>query len=251
MANANPILNTRTYDVKLPNGEVLEYSANVIAKNMFAQCDMEGNQFAMLSSLVYHKKDGNAVEVADGFVQWGNNRHRRITTKGWKICVEWRDGSTTWERLADLKEAYPIEVAEYATSRGLTHEPAFAWWVGRVLAKRNRIIAAVKRRYHKQNHKFGIKVPNDWDEAVRFDKENDNTLWQDAVRKEMANVRIAFKVLDKGEEVPPCFQEIKCHIIFDVKMEDFRRKARLVAGGHVTEAPATLTYASVVSRESV
>jgi hypothetical protein len=34
-------------------------------------------------------------------------------------------------------------------------------------------------------------------------------------------------------------------------MEDFRRKARYVAGGHTTEAPATLTYASVVSRETV
>ena len=34
-------------------------------------------------------------------------------------------------------------------------------------------------------------------------------------------------------------------------LEDFRRKARYVAGGHMTEAPATLTYASVVSRESV
>ena len=34
-------------------------------------------------------------------------------------------------------------------------------------------------------------------------------------------------------------------------MEDFRRKARLVAGGHMTEAPATITYASVVSRETV
>ena len=108
VASTNPILDTRTYDVEFPNGEVSEYSANVIAENMFAQCDMEGNQFAMLSSLVDHKKDGHAVEVADGFVQRGNNRHRRITTKGWKICVEWRDGSTTWERLADLKEAYPI-----------------------------------------------------------------------------------------------------------------------------------------------
>ena len=34
-------------------------------------------------------------------------------------------------------------------------------------------------------------------------------------------------------------------------MEDFRRKARYVAGGHATVAPPTLTYASVVSRESV
>ena len=31
----------------------------------------------------------------------------------------------------------------------------------------------------------------------------------------------------------------------------FCRKARLVAGGHATKAPATLTYASVVSRETV
>ena len=40
-------------------------------------------------------------------------------------------------------------------------------------------------------------------------------------------------------------------MVFDVKMEDFRRKARLVAGGHKTDAPATITYASVVSRETV
>ena len=38
----------------------------------------------------------------------------------------------------------------------------------------------------------------------------------------------------------------------DVKMETFQRKARLVAGGHMTEVTsATMTYASVVSRESV
>ncbi len=34
-------------------------------------------------------------------------------------------------------------------------------------------------------------------------------------------------------------------------MEDFRRKARLVAGGHMTKAPATITYASVVSCETI
>jgi hypothetical protein len=37
----------------------------------------------------------------------------------------------------------------------------------------------------------------------------------------------------------------------DVKKEDFRQKARLVAGGHLTKAPATITYASVVSHETV
>ena len=40
-------------------------------------------------------------------------------------------------------------------------------------------------------------------------------------------------------------------MIFDVKMEDFRRKARFVAGGHMTKAPSAMTYASVVSRKTV
>jgi hypothetical protein len=40
-------------------------------------------------------------------------------------------------------------------------------------------------------------------------------------------------------------------MIFDVKMEDFHRNARFVAGGHTTDTSHTMTYASVVSRESV
>jgi hypothetical protein len=40
-------------------------------------------------------------------------------------------------------------------------------------------------------------------------------------------------------------------MIFTIKQEDFKRKARYVAGGHTTEAPAMLTYSSVVSRETV
>jgi hypothetical protein len=50
--------------------------------------------------------------------------------------------------------------------------------------------------------------------------------------------------------VPVGYQRIPCMLIYDVKM-DFTRKTRLVAGGHVTQPPAVLTYASVVSRESV
>jgi hypothetical protein len=40
-------------------------------------------------------------------------------------------------------------------------------------------------------------------------------------------------------------------MIFDVKMEDFQLKARFFAGGHTTDTPHAMTYASVVSRESV
>jgi hypothetical protein len=40
-------------------------------------------------------------------------------------------------------------------------------------------------------------------------------------------------------------------MIFDVRMEDFRRKARFVSGGHTTDTTHAMTYASVVSRKSV
>ena len=44
---------------------------------------------------------------------------------------------------------------------------------------------------------------------------------------------------------------VNFHMIFDIKMKNFRRKVRLVAGGHTTTAPVAVTYASVVSRETV
>ena len=69
----------------------------------------------------------------------------------------------------------------------------------------------------------------------------------------MKNVRIAFEEFEGDvSAIPPGYQEIRCHMIFDIKMgENFRRKARMVADGHRTETPAALTYSSVVSRDSV
>jgi hypothetical protein len=54
----------------------------------------------------------------------------------------------------------------------------------------------ITKRNHRWTHKFGIEVPKSWDDCVRLDKESDNTIWQDTVRKEMNNVRISFKILN-------------------------------------------------------
>ena len=98
-------------------------------------------------------------------------------------------------------------------------------------------------------------MPKSVKEAYEIDKENRNTLWADAIKKEMANVGIVFS---PSEEQNPHelerlgYQWINCHMIFDVKLgENFRRKAHLVAGGHMTDTPASMTYSSVVSRDSV
>ena len=70
--------------------------------------------------------------------------------------------------------------------------------------------------------------------------------------KEMNNVRIAFEEYEGDVKDLVGYQKVRCHIIFDVKLgENFRRKARLVAGGHTTDPPALITYSLVVSRDSV
>jgi len=248
--NDNPILDTRVYEVEFPDGSVGEYSANIIAENMYSQCDPYGNQYLLMDAIVDHKTSAKAVKFADRFVTVNGRQHHRKTTAGWKLCILWKDGSTSWERLADVKESYPIEIAEYAMAQGIDHEPAFAWWTSYVLKKRDRIIAAVNSRYHKRTHKFGFEIPKTIQRAKEIDRENGNRLWQDAIAKEMKNVKIAFKPIELGEDVPVGHQFMECHMVFDVKL-DGTRKARLVAGGHMTEAPAVMTYASVVSRDTV
>ena len=69
----------------------------------------------------------------------------------------------------------------------------------------------------------------------------------------MANVRVPFEEFEGDKsQLTPGYQEVGCHMIFDIKMgKNFRQKARMFAGGHTTETSAALTYASVVSRDSV
>jgi hypothetical protein len=63
--SVNPILDTRTYNVARSE----EYTASVIAENMYAQCDEDRNQFLMLQDIVGHKTDGHAVERDDMYIK--------------------------------------------------------------------------------------------------------------------------------------------------------------------------------------
>ena len=174
----------------------------------------------------------------------------RHTTVGWKFRIRWRDGQEEWVPLKVLKESNPVEVAEYVKARGLEDEPAFQWWVPYTLRKRDRIIAAVQSRVRKTSHKYGIEIPTSVEHAAEIDARNGDTFWQDAIRKEMRNVGVAFKILENDEHLPPGYKPSSGHLVFDVKM-DFTRKARWVKDGHKTPDPETSSYAGVVSRESI
>ena len=98
---------------------------------------------------------------------------------------------------------------------------------------------------------FGIELSHTVEETLSLNTKYSNTLWADAISKEMENVRVEFEVLPDWKSVPIGHQFMQCHMVFDVKMKDFRCKARLVAGGHMADALAAITYASIVSRETV
>jgi hypothetical protein len=68
VADSNPIRDTRTYEVELEGGELVAYSANLIAENMYAQCDIDGNQYRLMDDLVDHRSNKSAVKFADRFV---------------------------------------------------------------------------------------------------------------------------------------------------------------------------------------
>ena len=63
-SNENPILDTREYEVEFGDGDVLEYSANVIAENLYSQVDAEGQRYVLLDSIIDHRKDASAVSKA-------------------------------------------------------------------------------------------------------------------------------------------------------------------------------------------
>ena len=85
--------------------------------------------------------------------------------------------------------------------RGIQEEPAFAWWVTYTMKKRKTIIQKVRSKYWQKTHKYGIRIPKTVAEAKSIDKENGDTMWMDAVRLEMKNVRIAFKEYDGNPRV--------------------------------------------------
>ena len=59
----------------------------------------------------------------------------RRSTKGWDLCVLWKDRTTTWESLSALKESNPVETVEFAMANGIENELAFKWWVLYTLKK--------------------------------------------------------------------------------------------------------------------
>ncbi|KAL7533508.1 hypothetical protein ACHAWF_004526, partial [Thalassiosira exigua] len=112
------------------------------------------------------------------------------------MLVEWKDGTSLWMPLRDVKEASPVELAEYAVAMDLDKEPALAWWVDYLLRKRKMIIKKAKSKYWRTTHKYGIQIPNTPEEALRIDREAGTDFWEKAMIKEMSKAKVSYELVD-------------------------------------------------------
>ena len=95
----------------------------------------------------------------------------------------------------------------------------------------------------KAKYKDGVELPKSVKETYILGMKNGNTFWADAIATEMKYVRVAFDILSEAQSSPIGYQQMMWHMILDVKMKDFWRKARLIADKHITYAHDSMTYA--------
>ena len=180
-----------------------------------------------------------------------NQSSTKYNGSKWNVRVEWENGEITWEPLGIIAKSDPITCAIYAKENGLLDTPG--WIQFKKLARRQKKLirmvnqAKLKSFRHSPIYKFGVQVPRNHAEAMELDKRDGGTFWADAESKELNQIDEynTFTDLGKGAR-PDSHRKIKVHMVYDVK-PDLRRKARLVAGGHLTPTPIHSVYSSVVS----
>ena len=179
--------------------------------------------------------------------------HPSYKGSSYNVLVEWGEGSETWEPLNMMAKDDPVTLALYAKKNNLLNTPG--WKFLRATAKK----AAIKQLHANATKtktarrvKFGVEIPLNTQDAYFLDQKNVNKLWQQAMEKEINQLHDYNTFEDGGmNTTPPSdYTKITVHFVFDVKV-DGTRKARLVAGGHMTNPPKDSVYSSVVSLRSI
>ena len=166
----------------------------------------------------------------------------------YNVMVEWESGEVTYEPLALISKDDPITCAVYAKKHDLLDTTGWKH-LKRYAKTSNKLIRAVKQsRIHQvrasARYQHGFQVPKDFNDAIRLDKENSNTHWQDAMDLELTQIH-EYKVFkDTGKAqfhdgkavTPDGFQKIRVHFVYAIKHAG-KFKARPVADGHLTKEP--------------
>ena len=224
------------------------------------------------------------VKVNEG-ASIGGSDVTRIDSHDWRmgqlrLKVVWSSGDSTWESFRDMQDDHPLKTATYITNNHVTRKKRGGdrnlQWAKKVLRDMDRATRRLQRLYDfhldseenikysrrtkrkkkkgpsRPTMKYGVQVPRNVKEAYLLDEKNGDTYWQNAIKLEMDSL-LEMNCFDfKSKDFLPDadYQRTTLHVIFDVK-QDLRRKARLVAGGHLLAILDTPTYSSTVKSISV
>ena len=186
--------------------------------------------------------------------------HKDYKGSLYNVLLLWDDGSESYEPLGMVIKDDPVTLAAYARKHRLLDQPV--WKKLKTIARR--LVhdpEGISIQYFNVNagkqtkgpiFQFGIQVPRNVKEAYELDKKNGNTKWQDAMKEEVNSLLTYTTFKDEGKiKYLEGYKRINVHFVFAVKF-DLRHKARLVAGGHLTDPNTTdNTYSSVVSLRSM
>ena len=175
------------------------------------------------------------------------------------VLVKWGDGTQSYEPLEQVIRDDPVTVATYGKKHHLLDKPI--WKQLKHVASKlvtsktnvNHLSLEISAAGHSKGpiYQFGIQVPRNVKDAYELDKKNGNTKWADAMQEEI-NSLLKFNTFKDMGKLPflAGYKNIRVHFVFAVK-HDLRHKARLVAGGHLTDPTTDGTYSSVVSLQSM
>ena len=199
----------------------------------------------------------NSGLIDDTLWNVDNILRHKITKDGvmLKCTFKGQQQDTQWVHMSALTLQDPIPILKYIQRNHLHNQREFKSLTKFCMSNASSRLAKIykaKTQPGQKKIKFGIEVPLGVKHAMKLDMLNGNTLWLDAIKKELSQLNEfhTFKVLKEGEKPPSGYQQIPYHIVFDVKF-DLRRKARLVAGGNVTQLAREDIYSGVVGLETV
>jgi hypothetical protein len=175
-----------------------------------------------------------------------------VTTKGIRLLVRFFSGLKSWIPMEAARSDNPTPLIEYAKKWKLSRHPEWKWTdtfdMDALEDLRQGFIAKFENT---PKYKFGVQIPTSISHALRLDRMNGNNLWQEAIKKEMDQLKEykTFRLPTDGDDLST-YQQIPYHMVFDCKF-DGRRKGRLVAGGNHTIVTSEQVYSGVVGIETI
>ena len=84
--------------------------------------------------------------------------------------------------------------------------------------------------------KYGVQLPYTAQEVYDLEEANVNTLWHDALNKEMEKLKVASDIMPDGKKPPVHYCKASGNLIFDVRMT-LEHKSIWVKDGHENPQP--------------